>query len=135
MPFAHAFQTSFWSPTASIDLYPNFKYGFDTLHKRLAQSITENEIISQYIQQRIESERAYGQSLSKLTIIPLEDDLTGLSRCFGVVCAESETSAKEHVARAENVNTTALDPLQRFSVRYSRIIATTKQAIEQQMRC
>ncbi|KAG1050075.1 hypothetical protein G6F43_007626 [Rhizopus delemar] len=133
MPFAHAFQTSFWSPTASIDLYPNFKYGFDTLHKRLAQSITENEIISQYIQQRIESERAYGQSLSKLTIIPLEDDLTGLSRCFGVVCAESETSAKEHVARAENVNTTALDPLQRFSVRYSRIIATTKQAIEQQM--
>ena len=132
MPQEHPFQTSFWSPTATIDNYPNFRYGFDILHKKLAQSVTENEAIANYIQERIEAERHHGTQLSKLPH-PELDELTTLSRCFQVVWAESEASATEHWTRAENLHTTALDPLKRLASRYSRIVSNAKQTLEQQM--
>ncbi|KAG1279200.1 hypothetical protein G6F65_007301 [Rhizopus arrhizus] len=129
----HVFQTSFWSPTASIDPYPNFKIGFEVLHKKLNQSISENKNIMNYIQQRIDAERSYGTTLTKLKPPQDEEALTGLSRCFHVVCAESEASAKEHFARADNLHTTALDPLQRFANRYNRHIQNSKQTMKTQM--
>ncbi|CAO3681873.1 unnamed protein product [Rhizopus stolonifer] len=130
----YAFQSSFWSPTASIDPYPNFRYGFDVLHKKLTHSLDENKTIVQYIGQRIESERTYANTLNKLYRPKDEEEaMTGLTRCFQVVCAESEASAKEHVARADNLHTTALDPLQRFSTRYSQRLSGTRQHIRSQL--
>ncbi|KAG1447566.1 hypothetical protein G6F56_009219 [Rhizopus delemar] len=123
----------FWSPTASIDPYPNFRYGFDVLHKKLTHSLDENKTIVQYISQRIESERTYANTLNKLYRPKDEEAMTGLARCFQVVCAESEASAKEHVARADNLHTTALDPLQRFSTRYSQRLSGTRHHIRTQL--
>lgn len=133
MPFTRAFQTNFWSPTASVDPYPDFKHGFTILHQKLSHSMTENESVMSYIQQRIDCERQYGQSLSKLLPSSSVEDLSTLSRCFQVVCAESQSSSQEHLTRAENVHSTSLDPLQRFVSRYQRLLTEAQRTVELQI--
>ncbi|KAI8883524.1 hypothetical protein K501DRAFT_333310 [Backusella circina FSU 941] len=135
MPHHHPFQESFWSPTASIDATPNFKVGFDVLHKKLLQSRNENKVIADYIKKRIASEKAYANTLKQTTPMGVfENDVgAGLKKCFEVVRAESEESSQEHTTRASNLHATALDPLQKFSIRYERIITRAKKLMEEQM--
>ncbi|KAI9277768.1 hypothetical protein BY458DRAFT_504009 [Sporodiniella umbellata] len=134
----YSFQSSFWSPTASLDRYPDFRYGFDTLHKRLSESLEENKRIGEYIEQRIESERMYSNALKRwgerrTGRTSKEEEEDGLGRCFRVVCAESETSSREHATRAENLHTTALDPLRRFASRYSQRVRQSREHIQHQL--
>ncbi|KAI9254735.1 hypothetical protein EDC94DRAFT_696706 [Helicostylum pulchrum] len=136
MPNQHPFQSSFWSPTSSIDIIPNFSLGFNVLHTKLSQSQSENKVIQEYIQERITAEKNHAQQLSSIipTTRPFDMDIGGgLKRCFEVVYSESQESCKEHQIRAENLNTTALDPLIQFSNRYERIISQAKLTVERQM--
>ncbi|KAG2230860.1 hypothetical protein INT48_009241 [Thamnidium elegans] len=136
MPNQHPFQSSFWSPTSSIDIIPNFSLGFNVLHGKLSQSQSENKVIQEYIQERITAEKNHAQQLSSIipTTHPFDTDIGGgLKRCFEVVYSESQESCKEHQIRAENLNTTALDPLIQFSNRYERIISQAKLTVETQM--
>lgn len=133
MPHHHPFQNSFWSPTSSIDVVPNFSTGFTVLHTKLKQSAAENKVILDYIKQRIAAERSHGKQLSTLVpnYNPFDADIGGgLKRCFEVVYSESQESTKEHYTRADNLFTTALDPLLQFSLRYDRIIANAKQTVD-----
>ena len=135
MPHHHPFQESFWSPTSSLDEYPNFSLGFSVLHGKLKQSMTENKVIIDYIRGRIAVEKSHAAQLAKLlpAVNPF-DDGGGLKRCFEVVFLESQESTKEHDSRADNLFTTALDPLLKFSTRYERIIQQTKATVEAQMK-
>jgi hypothetical protein len=135
MPHHHPFQESFWSPTASIDTTPNFKVGFDVLHQKLLQSRNENKVIAEYIKKRINSEKTYASTLKQTTPMGVfENDVgAGLKKCFEVVRAESEESSQEHTTRASNLHSTALDPLQKFSIRYERIITRAKKLMEEQI--
>jgi hypothetical protein len=138
MPHHHPFQESFWSPTASIDPLPNFHLGFNVLHSKLEQSLAENKAITEFIQLRIAAEREHAASLAKLVVpdapTPFDNDIgSSLKQCFQVVRNESTESAQEHCTRAEDLNTTVLDPLQQFSNRYERIIIQAKQTVETQM--
>jgi hypothetical protein len=136
MPHLHPFQESFWSPTASIDTIPNFNIGYTVLHTKLKQSMAENKAIIDYIKQRINAENIHASLLASIaaTTTPFENDIGGaLKKCFEVVCAESDESAKEHLTRASNLDTTALDPLFQFSNRYERIITQAKKAVELQI--
>jgi hypothetical protein len=136
MPHHHPFQESFWSPTSSIDPLPNFTIGFKVLHDKLKQSMSENEVIAEYIKQRIAAEKSHALTLSSLipSSTPFDQDIGGgLKRCFEVVYNESHESSKEHQGRAENLFTTALDPLLKFSLRYDRIITQAKQTVEAQI--
>ncbi|CEP13185.1 hypothetical protein [Parasitella parasitica] len=136
MPHLHPFQESFWSPTASIDPFPNFNAGYTVLHSKLKQSMAENKAIVDYIKQRINAEKTHATLLGSITIStsPFEKDVGGaLKKCFEVVCAESDESAKEHFTRASNLNTMALEPLLKFSGRYDRIITQAKKTIETQI--
>ncbi|KAI8640164.1 hypothetical protein BD408DRAFT_452762 [Parasitella parasitica] len=136
MPHPHPFQESFWSPTASIDPIPNFNTGYTVLHTKLKQSKTENKAIGDYVKQRINAEKAHANLLGSIkpSTLPFEKDVGGaLKKCFEVVCAESEESAKEHFNRASNLNTTALDPLLKFFSRYDRIITQAKKTVEAQI--
>lgn len=136
MPQQHPFQSSFWSPTSSIDTLPNFTLGFNVLHKKLQQSMSENKVITAYIQDRINVEKSHAEQLSSIVVSkePFEMDIGGgLKRCFEIIYSESQESFKEHQTRAENLNTTALDPLVQFSHRYERIIQQSKLAVEAQV--
>jgi hypothetical protein len=138
MPRHHPFQESFWSPTSSIDLVPNFHIGFNVLHSKLEQSLAENKAITEFIQQRIVVEREHAASLAKLIVpetpTPFDLDIgSSLKQCFQVVRNESTESAQEHHTRAEDLNTTVLDPLKQFSSRYERIIVQAKQTVEAQI--
>lgn len=133
----HPFQESFWSPTSSIDALPNYTIGFKVLHDKLKQSMSENKVIIEYIKQRIAAEKSHALTLSTLipaTNNPFDQDIGGgLKRCFEVVYSESLESSKEHQGRAEDLNTTALDPLSKFSARYDRIITQAKETVEAQI--
>lgn len=136
MPHHHPFQNSFWSPTSSVDVLPNFSIGFQVLHCKLKQSASENKVIADYIKQRIVAEKSHAKQLSTMipTANPFDKDIGGgLKRCFEVVYSESQESTKEHYTRAENLYTTALDPLLQFSLRYDRIITSAKQTVESQI--
>lgn len=137
MPHHHPFQESFWSPSSSLDVYPNFSMGFNVLHSKLKQSMAENKVITEYIKKRIAVEKSHAQNLSTIlpTTNPFDNDIGGgLKRCFETVFSESQESTKEHEIRAENLHTTALHPLTQFSSRYERIISTTKQSLEFQLK-
>ncbi|KAG0168065.1 hypothetical protein DFQ28_006957 [Apophysomyces sp. BC1034] len=132
----HPFQESFWSPSAAVDSIPNFSYGLNVLHQKLRQSMEENQAILDYLQRRITAEQAYADKLAILSTsgTAFENDLgAGLKKCFEVVCGESTESAQEHRTRAENLTATALDPLQRFSARYQRIVSQTKSSMDKQI--
>ncbi|KAI8987471.1 hypothetical protein BDF20DRAFT_910085 [Mycotypha africana] len=135
----HPFQISFWSPTASTDPTPNFHIGFDMLHRKLNQSIAENRVIVEYVQQRIAAERAHATTLSSVlstttlstTSNPFEFDIGfGLKKCFETICSESKVSAKLHLERADKINTNVVRPLQRFASRYEHIIEETRTDME-----
>lgn len=133
----HPFQESFWSPTSASDAYPDFSTGFNVLHSKLKQSLAENKVIIEYLEKRIQAEKSHANNLSSIlpTTNPFENDIGGgLKRCFEVVFSESQDSTKEHEIRAEDLFTTALDPLSNFSVRYERIIINAKQTVEAQVK-
>lgn len=132
MPHLHPFQESFWAPTASND----YNIGYSVLHSKLEQSTAENKVIVDYIKQRINAEKIHATLLASITAptTPFENDIGGaLKKCFEVVCAESQDSAKEHTNRADNLNTTTLDPLVQFFNRYDRIITQAKRTVESQI--
>ncbi|KAI8375989.1 uncharacterized protein BYT42DRAFT_572998 [Radiomyces spectabilis] len=134
----HPFQEAFWSPTASIDPYPNFSVGLRVLHEKLVQSIEENQLITDYLQRRIAAEEAYGQHLCTVTPpstgIAFDRDVgAGLRKCFEIVSAESAELAQGHKVRAENLKTMALDPLQRFAGRYEKLIHRTKAVVHERI--
>ncbi|KAL7319023.1 Rho-GTPase-activating protein 8 [Mucor circinelloides] len=132
MPHLHPFQESFWAPTASND----YSIGYTVLHGKLEQSMAENKVIVDYIKQRISAEKSHAALLASIAAptTPFENDIGGaLKKCFEVVCAESQDSANEHTNRANNLNTTTLDPLVQFFNRYDRIITQTKKIVESQI--
>ncbi|KAK4516489.1 G4 quadruplex nucleic acid binding protein [Mucor velutinosus] len=132
MPHLHPFQDSFWAPTASND----YNIGYSVLHSKLKQSTAENKVIVDYIKQRINAEKNHATLLASIVAptTPFESDVGGaLKKCFEVVCAESQDSAKEHTSRANDLNTTTLDPLVQFFNRYDRIITQAKKTVESQI--
>lgn len=136
-PHHHPFYDSFWSPTAAQDALPNFSYGLSVLHQKLQQSIEENTVIANYLRQRAAVEKTYAQQLASLQAVPkpgraFERDVgAGLKKCFEVVRAESNESVETHRRRGDNLVSTALDPLERFSTRYERIVTRTRKDMEQ----
>ncbi|KAL9538123.1 hypothetical protein MBANPS3_011176 [Mucor bainieri] len=132
MVHLHPFQESFWAPTASND----YNIGYSVLHGKLKQSTAENKVILEYIKQRINAEKNHATLLASIVAptTPFESDIGGaLKKCFEVVCAESQDSATEHTNRANNLNTTTLDPLVQFFNRYDRIITQAKKTVESQI--
>ncbi|KAI9487740.1 MAG: hypothetical protein EXX96DRAFT_514380 [Benjaminiella poitrasii] len=102
--------------------------------------MAENKVIIDYVNQRITAEKNHALTLTSLSNPtgnkdnPFENDIgASLKKCFEVVRAESEESGKEHMHRANNINITALQPLQRFFQRYDRIILQSSHTIEKQI--
>ncbi|KAI9320640.1 hypothetical protein BX666DRAFT_1852099, partial [Dichotomocladium elegans] len=100
----------------------------------MQQSIEENWVIANYLKQRAAVETAYAQQLAQLEAqtpkpdVAFERDVgAGLKKCFEVVRAESSECEETHRQRGENLLNTSIDPLQRFSSRYERIVNLTKQ--------
>lgn len=139
----YPFQTSFWSPTASIDTIPNFSHGFNVLHNKLQQSVEENKAITEYLKQRIAVEEKYAQQLASLQDSSClwqapgkafdRDVGAGLKKCFEVMRAESTESVEAHRRRADNLVNTALDPIERFAKRYERILTTAKNSMHERI--
>ncbi|ORY91188.1 hypothetical protein BCR43DRAFT_498672 [Syncephalastrum racemosum] len=132
-----SYQESFWPPTATST--SDFGYGLNVLHKKLKQSMEENQAITDYIKRRVQVEHAYANQLATLNAgspkhKAFERDVgAGLKKCFEVVRSESSESVDTHRRRAENLESTALDPIERFASRYQRIIKQTKSAIDERV--
>ncbi|KAI9032777.1 hypothetical protein CLU79DRAFT_727913 [Phycomyces nitens] len=135
----HPFQESFWSPNAAIDPVPNFSIGLNVLHQKLHQSVEENSVIVQYLRRRIAAEQGYANLL--LALAPNDslnsaferDDGAGLKKSFEIVRSESGETAQGHLSRAANLTEAALDPLERLTGRYQRIVTTTKTTMDKRI--
>ncbi|KAI8145913.1 hypothetical protein BJV82DRAFT_602723 [Fennellomyces sp. T-0311] len=131
----YPFYISFWSPNASHIGIPDFSRGLNVLHQKLHQSVEENQVITEYLQQRAGVEHAYAEHLAALDRTEpgkaFDRDVgAGLKKCFEVVRTESSEAASTHQRRADNLNTTVLDPLERFTSRYERIVTQTKRIVD-----
>ncbi|KAL0073052.1 Rho GTPase activation protein, partial [Phycomyces blakesleeanus] len=135
----HPFQESFWSPNAAIDPVPNFSIGLNVLHQKLHQSVEENSVIVQYLRRRIAAEQGYADLL--LALAPndslntaFERDVgASLKKSFEIVRSESGETAQGHLSRAANLTEAALDPLERLTTRYQRIVTTTKATMDKRI--
>ena len=128
----YPFHISFWSPNASNH---DFSSGLNVLHQKLQQSIEENQVITEYLEQRASVEHVYAEQLAMLDHAEAgkafdRDVGAGLKKCFEVVRTESSEAASTHQRRADNLYTTVLDPLKRFTKRYERIVAQTKRNVD-----
>ncbi|KAI7900385.1 uncharacterized protein BX663DRAFT_458515 [Cokeromyces recurvatus] len=138
MPSHCSFQSSFWSPTASIDPMPNFNMGFNVLHTKLQQSMTENKVIIEYMKQRITTERNHASTLVSLSILnesnPFENDIgASLKKCFEIIRTESAECGEEYRQLADHIETKALEPLLKFTEQYESIILQSKETVEKQL--
>ncbi|KAI9308719.1 hypothetical protein BJ944DRAFT_227507 [Cunninghamella echinulata] len=128
----YSFQDSFWS--TPINNIPQFSQSITILHQKLSQSIEENNIIIDYITQRIQAEEHYASILTTtnekkenhISTIFDRDMGASLKQCFQVVRQESQLSAQAHQSRATNIQTTALDPIQIMAKKYMKIITTSQ---------
>ncbi|ORZ25661.1 hypothetical protein BCR42DRAFT_400630 [Absidia repens] len=120
----YSFHDSFWTSTPQHEPLPKFSQGLSVLHSKLAQSMEENNTIIHYLSKRIQAEKQYAQYLD--TIL---DDSNMMSDIFELVITESKSSAEAHLSRANNLITTALDPVERMAAKYTKIITTSKAAM------
>ncbi|CAO3597455.1 unnamed protein product [Absidia cylindrospora] len=133
----YSFHDSFWTSTSQHDPLPKFSQGLSVLHSKLAQSMEENNTIIHYLSKRIQAEKQYAQYLD--TIMDdnnMMDDIferdlgASLKQCYQkVVITESKSSAEVHLSRANNLITTALDPVERMAAKYTKIITASKAAM------
>lgn len=135
----HPFQSSFWPPNATTAGLPDFSYGLNVLHRKLEQSVQENRSIADYLKQRIDVEKQYASQLAALSNKPVgnsafEKDVgAGLKKCFEMMRTESGDSHETHRRRAENLENTALHPIETFASRYQKIITQTKKSMDQRI--
>ncbi|KAI9031773.1 hypothetical protein CLU79DRAFT_730074 [Phycomyces nitens] len=131
------FQASFWSPTASVDPFPNFSYGVEVLHQKLTQSTEENQAIADYVTHRLAAEQAYVehlQSIDQTNPKPFDKDIGGgLKRCFQKIKAESQETARGHRIRVESLSDDVLEPLSRFSTHYRQLVGQSKARVDKQI--
>lgn len=97
-----------------MDPIPNYAYGLNVLHDRLLKSILENEAITNYLQQRIDTENQCAQILAGNTNnVSMMN--ASLNSAFDMVCSESTEAAHCHHVRAGLLSQDVLEPLVNFT--------------------